>query len=650
MNTANAAAHDDLLRDSSPPATAAPRAYIDHIDGIRCLAVTLVLLFHAKIPAVGGGFIGVDVFFVISGFLMTRILLGTPMDVAGFRAFFVGRARRILPAYVLTIAVVSALAAIVFLPIHLELLAPSLASAILLVSNFVFWRTTDYFSPDLSYNPLLHTWSLAVEWQFYLFYPFLFLVARRLRMSMRLAIAAIGLLSFGVCAVLIFNSKNIAAFYMLPTRVWEFAIGAMVVFAPRLKVSPLVGTASSALGLAAILFCAVTYDRRTNFPGATALLPCLGTAALIYFGAAQGPINRLLSFGPVRTIGQASYSIYLWHWPLIVFLAYRLPSSAGATDWLLIASIVVLSAGLGLVSWKYVELPFRQRSGAPARMRLSWIVPVAVVPLIVGLAIRLSDGFPQRFSPEVIQVAGAYRDSGQFRDCLSRSATAGNGAQNLCRLGQASAPLSFVVLGDSHAAAIAHGISKLAVDAGRGGVLSAADACAPMFSFPSGYLPTKIRCERAQNAIQSLVSDIHPDRVILHAAWAKYYDHDAELFKTALEETLSWFKARNIRVYLVGDTPGARDNVPISMAKRIAFGLEPSLAFDYSEFVAKNAAVEGVLKDAAEKFDFVYVDLADRLCENARCPVEFGEYPLYWDDSHLSGNGAIYISRFLHLF
>ncbi|HZE92306.1 MAG TPA: acyltransferase family protein [Rhizobacter sp.] len=636
---------------------AAPGRYIRHLDGMRCLAVVLVVLFHADSPWVTGGFVGVDVFFVLSGFLMTGILYEKALDRDGLKSFFAGRARRIVPAYAATLLVCALVSALLFLPVHVKNMAPSLLSAPFFLSNLVFWKTTDYFSQDLAYNPLLHTWSLALEWQFYIVYPLVFIVLQRHRRLIPPAVLGIGLASFAFAYVLMSHSHTLFAFYQLPARVWEFIVGGLVVFVPPNRLNKVSGQALSLIGLAAIVASGMLYSSHTPFPGVTAALPCLGAALLIYAGGCRGPVHALLTNAPVVRIGQWSYSIYLWHWPLLVFAKYVYPPGAFRDAPWFIPFVVIASVLLGHLSWKYIESPFRARSRtalaadrpvqatAVRPLRLRAFVAFSVICWAMGSWMYLSDGLPFRFSPQVTELSNAYKNAGQFRDCLSRTPSPEGGAAGLCRLGRADAPVSFLMLGDSHGAALADGISRMAATLGKAGVLSVSDSCPPVSGFQALYVPARTRCAAAQKAIPALVSSLQPKFILLHAAWQVYFHADAPQFKAALKETLDALALAHHHVYIVGDTPGARDNVPLNLAKEAAFGAKTPLVYSVEEMNQSTGPVEDFLKDEARRHGFVYISLGRRLCDaGSGCRIMQNGQPLYWDGVHLTGFGSQYVA------
>jgi peptidoglycan/LPS O-acetylase OafA/YrhL len=519
------------------------------------------------------------------------------------------------------------------------MLLPGLISCIGFMSNIVFYRATSYFSPDLVYNPLLHTWSLAVEWQFYLLYPFILIVFRRLKISDAKTLALMAITSFALCTVLLAFYKLEAAFYLLPTRMWEFAVGGLIALAPARTLPPALSRLLAAAAVCAIAFCVFHYDSATLFPGAAALAPCIATAILIRECADPGPLHWLLTRSPVRLLGQASYSIYLWHWPIIVFLDYGYFHFTSHAFAYRAATIVLLSIATGLASWRFIELPFRRPAGLPGR-RLAAISALATVPLLTAVVIVATGGLPQRFPGAVTLVPSGSSDVGTFRSCMTHTASIDGSARGLCDLGASNARRTFLLLGDSHAAALADGLSDLAAHDGKAGVLSVADGCPPFLSYPSSYAPARRRCALNQQAIPSMLATIKPDTVILHATWPAYYQANPQAFKAALTTTLDWFATQKVRVYLIGDTPGASANVPIGLAKKIAYNVPFELVrtVDYER---THEAVNALLRAEARARGFVYLDTASALCvRNGYCEVELNDHPLYWDSAHLSGYGS----------
>jgi peptidoglycan/LPS O-acetylase OafA/YrhL len=386
-------------------------SYRPEIDGLRAVAVLVVVLYHAHF-GFSGGYVGVDVFFVISGFLITSLIrkeiFAGQFTLAGF---WERRIRRILPAMALNVVVVLIASLFVLLPKDLEELAKSSAAVSLLSSNFFFWADGDYFAGPAELKPLLHTWSLAVEEQFYLGFPLLMLFCRRFRQSRMvflLVTIALGSFAFNVWGSYSDRPETrLGTFYLLPTRIWELLIGALLVFVPPpAKLIPSVRQSLSWIGLIGIGVASLTYDDTTRFPGIAALVPCCGAALIIYAESSElTVVGKLLSKEPLLTIGRFSYSLYLWHWPILALLRYQISEN-------LSVSYRIMAVGLSLVagylSWRYVETPFRRRSTEQSpRRRPVFTAALATSTLLLGSSVFIwrAEGLPSRFSKEVLRVA-----------------------------------------------------------------------------------------------------------------------------------------------------------------------------------------------------------------------------------------------------
>ena len=334
--------------------------YRADIDGLRAIAIVPVVLYHAGFPGLKGGFVGVDVFFVISGFLMASLIL-SEIDQGAFSLghFYERRVRRIFPALFATIAASAVAAWLLFMPIEFQYFSRSAMAAALFGSNILFWQESGYFDAAAELKPLLHTWSLAVEEQFYIVFPLLMLVIARFRRQWTgWILCTLLLVSFGL-SIWQVESAPVAAFYLLPSRFWELLLGAVLALGlvPRSN-SPIVAQALVLVGIILIGVAVFAYDEDTSFPGLSALVPCLGAALVIHGRAEDTPIGRALSWPPLVFIGLISYSLYLWHWPVIVFQrtdAIFAPETTGAVK----VALVGASIGIAFLSWRFVERPFR---------------------------------------------------------------------------------------------------------------------------------------------------------------------------------------------------------------------------------------------------------------------------------------------------
>lgn len=368
-------------------------AYRAEIDGLRAIAVLSVLAFHYGAP-LPGGFTGVDVFFVISGFLITQILAGEiAAGTFSILGFYDRRMRRILPALLTMLVTVLLAGRFLLMPGDYAALAKSTAAAAFGVSNFYFLENTGYFDRAAEFQVLLHTWSLAVEEQFYVVWPLLLLGLTRISLRFALAPTLALFVAVGcICSIFYFDVAPKSAFYMTLPRAWELGLGALLAFLPALP--RLIGELAVAVGLALMVagFALISSD---HFPGASVLVPCIGAALVIWPCARPTFSGRVL--GLLAPVGLISYSLYLWHWPIWVlyrtFVGNRVPDLA--------ESIVIATASIVIsaVSYLCVERPFRNRRWSPPRTVVTGLAGIMTV-FCAAMYVDSSDGLPQRIPPE----------------------------------------------------------------------------------------------------------------------------------------------------------------------------------------------------------------------------------------------------------
>ncbi len=376
--------------------------YRREIDGLRAVAVLPVILFHAGVETFGGGFVGVDVFFVISGYLITSIILKEQQaGTFSIIRFYERRARRILPALFLVALFCIPLSWMWLLPEDLKSFGKSLIAVPTFTSNILFARESDYFAPVAELKPLLHTWSLAVEEQFYVFFPILLILAHKWRkVSAGVLIAVIGVASLGLAQWGLSTYPKVA-FYFLPTRAWELMIGALIaVYVLRQNAKKVPSNELlSALGLLMILISIFAYTKSTPFPGLYALVPTIGTGLVILFAQGDTFVGRLLATRAFVGLGLISYSAYLWHHPLFAFARHR---SLDEPSLELMLGLSVLSIFLAFLSWRYVERPFRDKTKFTQRQIFILAGASSAALIVVGAVLSSNDGFANRSATETM--------------------------------------------------------------------------------------------------------------------------------------------------------------------------------------------------------------------------------------------------------
>jgi peptidoglycan/LPS O-acetylase OafA/YrhL len=554
-------------------ATATARRYRAEIDGLRAIAVLGVLLYHAEL-GVPGGFVGVDVFFVLSGFLIAELLwTDLQRDRWALAGFLERRARRVLPALVVVTLATLVAGWLLLLPDEYAELGRSAAAQAVLGANVWFWHATDYFARPAEQLPLLHTWSLAVEQQFYLIAPFLLLGLHRLRAARAAAaLAALAGASFAASVIGVARGAP-AAFYLLPARLWELLLGAALVLVPalRLGTSRALREALGWIALALVVVPAFAYGKTTPFPGVAAVPPCVGTVLLLWANApSRTTAGRLLSLPPLVFVGLVSYSLYLWHWPLLAFAraSALLPLSTPERAALLGAACV-----LAVLSWRFVERPFRvRRCASSSRSFAAWTTTSLAVLLVSGLVIGRSGGFPQRFPDAALEQLAATNDRAFLRSSTIDQLERGE----LIRFGSAGehARVALLVWGDSHAMAAMPAFDDLLKERGLAGEAALYVSTAPLLGFvrePPGTSGLGAEAPRFNDAVLRRIREQHIPDVFLIANWAGYRTDasgpSAAKVVDALVATVAAVAQTGARAWVLLQIPGHRFAVPSALAR-----------------------------------------------------------------------------------
>jgi peptidoglycan/LPS O-acetylase OafA/YrhL len=548
--------------------------YRPEVDGLRAIAVMAVVLFHARL-GVSGGYIGVDVFFVISGYLITSLIIkDLEAGTFSFWKFWERRIRRILPALTVMILSVLALGWFLLLPNDYANLGKSTVWQALFAANIYFWRNSGYFSPAAEEQPLLHTWSLAVEEQFYFLMPvglfILFRCAFFRRRPILLTLLTIGtLLSLALSIYGISHHHFSATFYLLPTRAWELMLGSILAIAPtRIIPSSQWGREiMSCVGIVGILIPCFFYNADTPFPGLAALPVCLGSFLYILSNQ-HNPQNqpltqvgKLLASRPFVFIGLISYSLYLWHWPLFAFNTYW---SDGTSNIQGNITLVLLAFVLAILSWRYIETPFRLQQLASSRRKIYALgLSSIMLLLVVGYTAYYFNGFPLRLPSSTEQILAAKND---HNIKLPFIATKDIKANNIIRVGSPSAPQSVLLWGDSHARMLIPAFELLANEYSISVAVIGYPSSLPILPVAGNYrTSTSVPDteEWAQAAIQ-YIREHHIQDTFLAAYWgySKYDLHNKQEFSKDLLATIQAIQDAGSRVWIIHQVPDHNYKIP----------------------------------------------------------------------------------------
>lgn len=629
--------------------------YRPEVDGLRALAVVPVILFHAGIAPFSGGFIGVDVFFVISGFLITSLLLNDLRENRfSLLAFYERRARRILPALLLVIAL-SALAAWFLLPYkELQEFGRSAQSTAAFISNVFFWKHTGYFETKAELKPLLHTWSLAVEEQYYIVAPILFWILWRYARKAIAPLLAILLLASLATAEYGTRQWPDAAFFLPHTRAWELALGSLAALAVIRRGGIRGHDGLSGLGLVMIVAAIFAYDEQTPFPGLYALLPTLGAALVLVYAGKTTWVNRLLSLPPFVKIGLISYSAYLWHQPLFAYvrqLSVKTPSLN------VMLALSAASLGLAYLSWRFVEQPFR-RPGGISR-------PAILGASVAGLAACIALGAFVANSPAAKSrraLSGA-----KFTE-LSQAQRANRGLDDKACQAFTTSPKCVsgpdpvaLLWGDSYAMALANALrsSKAPLPF----VQMTMSACAPILGI-ANHAPPRYNEQWGQKCIQNNEQvyewlSVHPEirYVILSSPFVILTQDSKRLtlpdgttrptgdFSTEqLRQTLHRIKTLGRIPVIISPTPLSGYNTGRCLI--IQHTLNRSL--DSCDFPLAGQLREPLydqLRDIARQTDTDIIMLSDLICPDGKCRSHIGEIMIYRDSGHLSHDGSATLGK-----
>ena len=626
--------------------------YRPDIDGLRAVAVLGVVLFHANL-GVPGGYVGVDIFFVISGFLITSLILkDLRQGTFSMIGFWERRIRRIFPALAVVVATCLLVGWFLLLPFAYLVLAQSAIALSFFASNIQFWRTANYFGPEAEENLLLHTWSLSVEEQFYIIVPLLLagLFAWKREKLMPWAVGLGAITSFALSVRWLQRNPS-DAFYLLPSRAWELAAGSLLVFFPKTKSYSLQWVAGL-VGILLIGFAFAFYSKHDPFPGAAALLPVIGAALVIWSGTgAVTWLHRGLSWRPIVAVGLLSYSLYLWHWPIFALLRYLFgvsPSPVVSVGYVLLAVL------LSLTSLHFVERPFRERKIAKSKLQI-FVFFFAGTAAIAAFSFYVyrSGGVPLRLPMEVArfdQVEGNKEFFG-----ISRISTP-TGAE-IYKFGDTSKGYDVLVWGDSHADVALGALSEVCQELGLGAIGITRGGTPPVFEWSGWPQSTQEHQSIVQTGetVRSYFTqgvESRPKHVLLVFRWTHYVPRREQMpqmdniplpgFGDALVETIKFLHENGASVAVVLEPPVFRSHVPRSVAMNAWWGFPmPKLTIEeHLEFNKDYAAIVEKLRKEVPNVRFLN-PLQSMLGKDHAVEFLDGDaILLYRDEHHLTSRGV----------
>lgn len=659
--------------------------YRNDIDGLRAIAVMGVIFYHFGIGSISGGFVGVDVFFVLSGYLIGGITFSQLQSSQfTFTNFYFRRIRRLFPVYVFVMLVTFIVAYSIMLPIDFREFGQSIFASTIYISNVLFFLEAGYFDSSSHLKPLLHTWSLSIEEQFYLLFPFLAWLTSKLSRSWVFAFFTLLTAASFIFSVLYIEKDSTAVFYLYPFRAWELFLGVILAInvVPEIR-NKTVGSMLSIIGILMILIPYFSYDNSTLFPGYSALLPCVGTALVLHSGS-QGyhVIHKILASSIPSFIGKISYSLYLWHWPIFVFYVYDKQNELTLSSSLM---LLLLTFVLSVSSWKFIETPFRKGNILFSRSKLSVFASTAIVSgafLLVGYYIHVNNGMPSRLNQE----QSSFSDIqlfGPLPNCEEHNNDVYPNIRH-CKLGEPQSSEKYTLIwGDSHAGAFAQGILKSFNGRDKDLLLAWSGGCPTLFDIKKTETASTnaedALCTIHNEAIKSLIKrDADKiDAIVLIGRWS-YYIHgkgygvdshnlisidysdknkqkelgNSPKFTTVFESTLREIQQTGIEVFVLEQVPeftqfDSRKHAIelLSGSSSIDEVINQYTVEEYSNVIYRQSSVIKLLNRMDKEGVSRTLHTHKYFCNDSTCSTIQDTTPIYFDNNHLSTYGATQLSH-----
>lgn len=662
--------------------------YRPDIDGLRAVAVITIIFFHLGIPGFSGAFTGPEVFFVLSGFLIaTRIFDQVEKGQFVFSEFYYRRVRRLFPAYFLMLCVSLLLAYLLLLPEDFRSFSKSFIAATVYLSNVEFYRETGYFDTAAHFKPLLHTWSLSVEEQFYLFFPIVVgLLAWMSRRQFFFVFLGLSIVSF-VAAVIVVAVDKSFAFYMFPLRIWELGLGILIATGcytlPKFR-STITREILAWSGLTLILGPMFFYEPTMKFPGLAAIPACIGTWLIIQLDSKRlTSVQKFLALKPMVLIGTLSYSLYMWHWPLFVFYNY---TDTNGTDALEVTAILLVTLGVSYLTYHYVETPFR--TGAygiysTKKTVFASTIAMSAVLMAAGFLVFQKNGMPNRFDEQTRAAIAATDLFGDIsQDCVLDSAQSRLRDIEYCEIGSPFEAEHYTLIwGDSHSPTYRYAFQETLPDADA--LIVWSGGCPALFDIKvDEYVATAAtdrECEQRNAAVKRLVTeDKRIDTVIILGRWSYYgqgtglgadrknaikiwpdgeeFDPSADqyaVYMASFEQTINALRKQGLKVFVIEQPPefpefSARTFVMNKLTRRLSENEISALGTVNRETLFMRQGPMMELLNRLERQGMITVlRTHDSLCNGDTCSLMMDGVPLYFDNNHMA---AVMVLRIPELF
>ena len=663
--------------------------YRREIDGLRALAVMPVLFFHAGFQNFSGGYIGVDIFFVISGYLITSIIINDlHLGTFSILTFYERRARRILPALFLVMLASLPFAWLWLSPTGLQDFSKSVVAVSLFLSNILFWKEAGYFATANELKPLFHTWSLAVEEQYYVLFPIFLMLAWRLGRHWVIAILSMATLVSLAASEWALTRYTSASFYLLPTRGWELLIGALAalyLMPKQTSQQPInlpLHQAASLLGLLMITYGVFAFDRYTPFPGVNALMPTIGAVLIVLFTKPQTLVGKLLGSKLLVGLGLISYSTYLWHQPLFSFMRY---GSIQEPSKMVYSLLILVSLLLAFLTWKFVETPFRNKN-IVKRKQIFWFgVLGSLFFIAVGLVVVVNKGFEQRFNMPT-SLSSSFWFTQRADECFDKPNLATN-KDWLCDLGIKTmgvkptnigitdeAKPAFMVFGDSHSKSLMDAFNQAALQVNIYGSYSGISDCTPFLGvFILRSDQVQVGCHLVNQRVFDYVKANKIKKVFLIGRWSVYTDggYDGaeatwigvtkdgkreralsrKAFEAGLKQTLVAYASIGTQLYIVEQAPqqmgGVKDlyykmyasKIDINNLQTVTDSIR-ALSVSKQQHLQLQSFVSRLFKQHAQAGQLNLINFDTIFCGREKCLIGTDKHSYYVDNNHLSTAGG----------